>query len=137
MPRSEEIQLPLFKGRGARQPAPEFHLQCLVADVLRRWQSPDWMWTHIGHGGLRTKATAGQLPRAGLMPGWPDLILLSPDGRPHFLELKRRGARLREEQERFGAWCHAHAVPFAWHDNFTDALATLQAWRAVRGGIYA
>lgn len=128
-----EGQRDLFTRRVRQMPAaPEFHLQCMVANTLRRWCTPGWLWTHIGHGGLRSKATAGQLHRAGLRPGWPDLILLSPEGRPHFLELKRRGCRLSEAQQCFASWCHEHGVCFHHHDEFKDVIATLRAWGAVR-----
>jgi hypothetical protein len=131
-------QRDLFTKRARKAPpAREIALQCMVADVLKRWISPGWIFTHIGHGGLRTKTTAIQLKRAGLMPGWPDLILLSPDGRPHFLELKRRGGKLSDAQKRFAAWCREHGVRFEYHDSFDGALKTLRECGAVRTEISA
>jgi VRR-NUC domain len=136
MKRPLEWQLNLFRSkrqRGERPPpAPEFHLQCMVADVLDRWLTPGWIWTHIGHGGLRSKATAAQLKRAGLKPGWPDFIMLSCAGSPYFLELKRRGGQLSEAQQDFERWCVAHNVPFECADEFDIAMLILKRWGIIK-----
>ncbi len=115
---------------------PEFHLHVLVADVLQRWIMPGWRFTHIASGEYRTKATAGRLKAMGVVPGWPDFILLSPDGLAHFLELKRRGQKLSLDQRDFALYAHAHGYPFEWTDNFDVALAILKRWQAVRSGIH-
>jgi hypothetical protein len=130
-------QINLFTKRVAAQPppAPEFNLHCMVADVLRRWADPAWRFTHIASGEFRTKATAARLKRMGVIAGWPDFILLSPAGRPHFLELKRRNATPTEEQREFAEWCTAHDVSYAIARNFDTALDFLKAWGAVRTAI--
>jgi hypothetical protein len=123
----------LFRRRSRKPPpAPEFHLQCLVADILRRWLAPGWRFTHIASGEYRSKATAGRLKR---IPGWPDFILLSPGALAHFLELKRRGRGLTDEQDEFAAYARAHGYPFEWTDNFDKALAILKRWGAIRVAI--
>jgi hypothetical protein len=131
-------QRDLFTRRVRRPPpAPEFHLHILVADVLRRWIMPGWRFTHIASGEYRAKATAGRLKRMGVVPGWADLILLSPGALAHFLELKRRGEKLSEDQEDFADYCAAHGYPFVVTDDFRVALATLKQWGAVRGSVHA
>jgi hypothetical protein len=126
-------------GRPLRKPppAPEFALQCLVADILRRWIKPGWRFTHIASGEYRSKATAGRLKRMGVIPGWPDLILLSPAALAHFLELKRRGEKLSEDQDEFAEYALAHGYPFEWTDNFDKALAILKGWGALRTEVRA
>jgi hypothetical protein len=113
----------------------------MVADVLDRWLAPDWIFTHIASGELRDKATAGRLKRMGVKPGWPDFILISPEGRSHFLELKRRGGRLTPEQAAFADWCEATprevTVAFACCDSFDGALETLKGWGALRVSVNA
>jgi hypothetical protein len=54
----------------------------------------------------------------------PDFVLIGPSGRVFFLELKRIGERLSEEQEDFRLWCVRSAVPYA--------VATLDAWGCLR-----
>lgn len=131
----EERQLSLLKGqrqRGERMPAAvEFHLHCMTADLLRRWCKPGWIWTHLPLGEYRTAATAGRLKRMGVAAGWPDLILLSPSGAPHFLELKRKGRGLSPEQRDFASWCVAHKVQFTVADSFDEAMRILRIWGAV------
>jgi hypothetical protein len=105
-------QLSLFKGkrqRGVHPPAPkEFSIHCMVADDLRRFCPLDWRWTHFPAGEARTETTGARLKRMGTQPGWPDFILLSPAGRFHGLELKRRGNALSDTQLAFRAWCWSH-----------------------------
>jgi hypothetical protein len=131
-------QIDLFTRRPHKPPpAPEFSLHVMVADVLDRWASPGWRFTHFPSGELRDKITAQRLRRMGVKAGWPDFILLSPTRLAHFLELKRRGETLSDNQEDFAAWCAAHNYPFACCDDFNAALATLREWGAVRGSVRA
>ena len=131
-------QIDLFTRRPRKPPsAPEFSLHCMVADVLDRWASPGWRFTHFPSGELRNKITAARLKRMGVKPGWPDFILLSPASVAHFLELKRRGERLSDSQDEFADWCAAHGYPFACCDDFRAALTVLKGWSAVRGGLHA
>jgi hypothetical protein len=137
MPTRRTGQIDLFTKRVRRAPAaPEFALHCMVADTLRRWCRPDWRWTHIASGELRTAATAAKLSRMGVVPGWSDFILLSPTGVAHFLELKRKGSgRLSEAQLGFEAYCARAGYPFEVVDDYALALRVLQAWGAVASGI--
>lgn len=131
-------QVDLFTKRVRKPPpAPEFALQCMVADILNRWITPGWRFTHPASGELRSKATAARLKRMGVHKGWPDFILLSPAALAHFLELKRRGEKLSDDQEDFESYCQAHGYPHAWTDSFDVALAILKRWGALRTGISA
>jgi len=129
-------QLSLFGGkrqRGVKRPsAPEYALHCMVADTLRRWGNSDWRWTHIASGEKRTPRTAGRLKRMGVQKGWHDFILLSPQGRAHFLELKRKGGSLTDEQCELAEWMRHAGYPFAMADNYNDAVIALRDWGAVR-----
>jgi hypothetical protein len=125
-------QLSHFKGkrqRGVRQSAPkEFSIHCMVADDLRRFCAPDWRWTHFPAGEARTAATGARLKRMGTQAGWPDFILLDPDGRFYGLELKRRGNTLSDTQLAFRAWCWSHDVRYAVADSYHEAVAVLKIW---------
>lgn len=129
-------QLSLFKkNHRVRRAAPlEFATHCLIADTLRRWQSPGWRWTHFPAGEKRNPRTAGRLKRMGVARGWPDFVLLSPlpDPRAHFLEVKRQDEHLNEAQVEFQEFCelnqYQHAVVFT----YADALTQLKVWGAVR-----
>ena len=146
-------QLSLFKGkrqRGVkRPPAKEFATHCMVADTLRRWQTPGWRWSHFPAGEFRHPAVAMRLKRMGVQVGWPDFVLLSgipatsdaiaanPDfvGTAHFLELKRQGSKLSDWQQSFAEFCAFNGYPYFWCDNYRDAVNQLKAWGAVRASV--
>jgi hypothetical protein len=107
-------------------------LQCAVADLLRRHVLPDWQWSHFPAGEWRGVVTGARLKRFGLQRGWPDFILLSPDGRFHGLELKRAGESLTDDQEAFQLWAIRHAVTYSVAFNSEQAFAVLTAWGALR-----
>ena len=60
-------QLHLFRGRkqcGIAPPvASEYQLHCAVADTVRRWIMPGWIYTHIASGEKRDAVTAAWLKR--------------------------------------------------------------------------
>jgi hypothetical protein len=137
-------QLNLFAGKRQRGRRPsyklEFSTHVAVADVLRRWQTPGWRWSHFPAGEWRHPATAARLQRMGLQVGWPDFILLAPRvtdarGVTHFLELKREGATLSNYQHAFMEFCTLNGYPYVWCDNFKDALHHLKTWGAVRASV--
>jgi hypothetical protein len=121
----------------------EFSIHVAVADVLRRWSTPGWRWTHLPFGEHRNAVTGARLKRMGTQVGWPDFILLSPAilpdlaGTAHFLELKREGSKLNEFQKSFADFCAENGFPHFWCDNFKDAINQLKAWGAVRASVSA
>jgi hypothetical protein len=137
-----ERQLHLFKSRrqrGTVAPPPlEFAVHCAVADTLKRWATPTWIWTHLPFGEHRTAITGARLKRLGTQPGWPDFIFLAPleyGRRPFFLELKRRGAKLTEHQAGFALWCQLNDCPHAVTSDYETAVKILQGWGALRMGV--
>jgi hypothetical protein len=131
-------QLDIFKGRrqrGAKLPTPkEYELHCMVADVLHRWCHPDWRYTHLPLGEYRTPATAARLARMGVTRGWPDFMFFSCNTGDlvHFLELKRVGGRLSEDQEEIARHLIAGGCWYHVADNFDDALRVLREAGIVR-----
>lgn len=129
-------RLPLFTGQimtHDKLPSPkELVLHFSVRKELERFCKADWKWTHFPSGELRDDVTAAKLKRMGTKAGWPDFILVSPEGIFHGLELKRKGEGLNDAQQDF----HDHAIRLGWKvataDTFTDALAILQGWGCLR-----
>lgn len=133
-------QLNLFKGkrqRGTRPPpAQEFAVHCMVADILRRWAMPGWIWAHYPAGELRDTVTGARLKRMGTKPGVADFLLVAPPaGQLHALELKRKGERPNDEQAAFLDAVRAAGGMAAWVDNFDDAVRVLRDWGAVRASV--
>jgi hypothetical protein len=95
-------QLHLLKSRQQRGTAPpgpsEYQLHVAVANVVRRWIMPIWIFTHIANGEKRDAVTAARLKRMGVTAGFPDLVFFGPAGQVCFVELKAKGGRLSEAQ---------------------------------------
>jgi hypothetical protein len=124
-------QLSLFKGRrqrGVSAPPPlEFASHAFIADLLKRFCNPEWIYTHIPLGELRDKATAAKLSRMGVKPGWPDFQFAGSGARMFFLELKRRGrGRVSDNQSFVIAHLAACGFPILITDSVDDAVATLK-----------
>jgi hypothetical protein len=113
----------------------ELALHFGVADLLRRFARPDWRWGHYPAGEHREPRVAAKLKAMGVQRGWPDLMLFSPTGRFHALELKREGESLTEDQNSFAAWCAAAGVPYGVARTLDEALRFLSAWGVLRVGI--
>lgn len=134
---SEAPLLMLAEGRKPRlrkasQMRPkEIVLHLRLAGFLRAYIRPDWRWTHIASGERRDTRTAAKLKAMGLACGWPDILLLSPAGVAHFIELKRAGGRLSEAQELFRRWCAARGVAHVVASTFKAALDALRRWNAL------
>jgi len=67
----------------------------------------------------------------GLARGWPDLTLVSPTGVVHFLEFKRIGGVLSDDQRAFQKWAEDCGIAHAVVKTFDDALAALKHCGAV------
>lgn len=134
-------QLSLFKGRkqkGVKPPLPlEFATQCAIADTLRRACVAGWLWSHFPSGENRDAGTGARLKRMGLKKGWADLLLISPEGVHHWLELKRGKAPLTEEQEAFRDACWARGVAWSVARSYDEAIAQLSSWGALRVAVTA
>jgi hypothetical protein len=143
-----ERQLHLFrsrKQRGQAPPAPtEFALHCAVADMLRRWAVPGWKWSHFPAGeerpaqiinGKRVSFAGARLKRMGLNRGFPDFQFFHVDGRVAFLELKRAGETLDDDQAVIAEHMVHAGHGYLCTASFDEAIATLVAWGVLRAGI--
>lgn len=139
-------QLSLFKSkrqRGTQPPPPlEFALHCAVADTIKRWILPGWIWTHFPAGearphqiirGKRVSLTGARLMRMGLNTGFPDFQFFHVEGACCFLELKRKGQQLDEDQADIAIHLIRAGHGYLKTDSFDDAIAALVDWKIVRG----
>lgn len=116
-----------------KAPAPkEIVLHIQVATVLKQYLAQGWAFTHPASGEHRDKRTAAKLKAMGTMPGWPDLILVSPTGLFHGLELKRKGGSLSDAQKAFKMLAIEQGWPFCVADNLDAALDVLNDWGCLR-----
>jgi hypothetical protein len=139
-------QLDIFKSkrqRGTMPPPPlEFALHCAVADMLRRWIMPGWVWTHFPAGearpsqiikGKRVSITGARLKRMGLHTGFPDFQFFHCDGQCAFLELKRKGATVDEDQEAIAQHLKTAGHLYLVTDKLDVAIEALVDWEILRG----
>lgn len=126
-PRKDGKPRVLRKPRKA-PPALEFPVACMVADTLRRFANAHWVWSHFPAGEQRTAATGARLQRMGLKKGWSDYLLISPIGRLHCLEMKRRGERMTPEQQAFAHDMERAEVPHRVAQSYDEAIKILQSW---------
>lgn len=92
---------------------------------------------HVPNGSVLAgdaKARAMQsnaLKRAGMRPGFADLILIRRTADGHavgMMEIKREGGKLEPSQEAFRDLCEDWRMPFAVVRSVDDAKETLQEW---------
>jgi hypothetical protein len=129
-------QLSFFKSkqqRGTAPPAPtEFSIHVAIADLLRRWALPGIEWSHFPAGELRSQATAGRLHRMGTRRGWADFQIFDSKGAVMFLEIKRPGGRLSEDQRRIADHMKQAGHKFEVVDSVESAIGVLVVWGVVR-----
>lgn len=112
--------------------AKESVLHFAVAEMLRRHADDAWRWTHVPLGEKRDARTGAKLKKMGAQPGWPDFILIDPHGRAHFIELKRVGETLSEEQEELRLWATRYGIPFVVAHDTADVFLAFKVWRVLR-----
>ena len=128
-----QLPLPLPGRRRTRSSPPiERRTHIAIADLLRVAARKDWIWSHIANGEHRSKATAALLQRMGVRPGLFDFMLIGPDGRHFWLELKRGKAPLSEAQKQFLGELAVRDVTHAVARSFDEAVATLRQWAVLR-----
>lgn len=128
-PRARKFQLVPF----------ERDIQAAVAKLLEWAIAPGWRFTANSTGAWYSfdKETAARIGRwlreQGVKPGWPDLLLVSPLGQFHGLELKRgKLGVLSDEQLAFQDHCLTFGWTYEVATSFSEAEAILRGWGALR-----
>ena len=119
--------------RGTKLPPPlEFQTHCALADTITRWALPGWWWFHYPAGELRQPITAARLKRMGTKAGVADFGFFHSTGRVCWLELKRPGNDVSDEQADFLGFMAAcgHGVALCW--SYEQAVKTLIDWKVLR-----
>jgi len=63
---------------------------------------PHAIIAHVPNGGGRTEGEARKMKRLGVLPGFPDLIVMPGGGQTLLLEVKAEKGRVSPEQRAFG-----------------------------------
>jgi len=110
----------------------ELRLHLGAVGVWRRLGHPDWLCWHTPNGEIRDARAASKLKAMGVKRGIPDLLLLSPAGALHCLELKAARGRLSDDQEAVQAFCISAGVPFVVAHSIVEVLTAFDAWGCLR-----
>ena len=94
-------------------------------------------WRAFGVPGslVATIPNMGAFGQSGLFKGLPDLMVVSPglpDGHVGFIELKKSGGLVSEQQADFAALCHLRGI--LWEVTFgrDEPIHVLEKWGAVK-----
>lgn len=116
----------------AALPFSEHALQTVVCEYMARAVRPELHWTAIPNGGKRDLRTAVKLKTEGVKRGSPDIVILLPEGRVAWLELKIKGGSLSVEQQAFRNICQRLGHHWAVAKTLDEAAAFLTAIGAVK-----
>lgn len=86
--------------------------------------------------GKRVSITGARLKRMGLHRGFPDFQFFHNSGRCAFLELKRRGETLDDEQDEIAAHLIAAGHGYLCSSDYREVIETLKGWGVLRSGIH-
>jgi len=109
------------------EPGTEAQIQARLIAALRL-RAPSVRVVSVPNEGLRSVGAAARLRATGMRAGFPDLIVLGPDGRCAFLEMKARGGSLSKEQVGWCFWLAQMGFPVAV---FRDHMAACEWLRSL------
>lgn len=78
--------------------------------------------------GATSPAKGARLKAMGLRAGLSDTVLIGPDCRAYFLEIKTPTGRLSESQKKFEALCIKRGWPYAVARSVDEAVAIVKKW---------
>lgn len=94
-------------------------------------------WRSCGVPGslVATIPNANAFGQSGLTRGLPDLLVIAPSLPIGFIELKKAGGLISEEQADFAALCHLRGI--LWEVTFgrDEPIKLLEKWGAVKATV--
>lgn len=112
------------KARDLEGPLQAAMVKAVETIYAKAFATHQMKWTHIPHGGQRTKAAGGKLKAQGVRPGWPDLLLCVGPLHVH-IEVKTPEGELTLEQKQHAAYCRMHSIPHHVVRSVDDLLAVV------------
>lgn len=119
--------------RSRRQIAPmEDAIQSTIIQLLHLRADPRTIYAHIPNGIPATARVGARFVRLGMLPGAADLLVITPDAVPHFIEIKSSRGYQSEPQKAFQARCQQIGVDYCLVRSTREAEAVLDGWGAFR-----
>jgi hypothetical protein len=107
--------------------ASEHAIQAAIIEYLRAVLPRTYRAVAVANSPRSAIAGAKEKAR-GMAKGFPDMILIGPDGVCAFMEVKRPGGRLSPEQAEWGEWIVNGGGEYAVVRSVDDVAACLKAW---------
>jgi hypothetical protein len=112
-------------------PAPDRNGEARIQAAIVEWVrtiAPDVLIFAVPNGGLRSKAEAARLKWTGVVAGVPDLAVIAPSGKAHFLEVKTPTGRLSDDQREIIAALGRLGSPFMTVTSIDDVRRAFSCW---------
>jgi hypothetical protein len=130
---SEFVQKPAGVERPGElsQPRRDFNLEARTQAAVVEWVrlvAPHVLAFSIPNGGYRTPAEPARMKWTGTVAGVPDLAIVVPGGRVHFLEVKAPGGSLSAAQRAIHESLVGLGTPPAIVRSLDDVRLAFAAW---------
>jgi hypothetical protein len=117
--------------KGPREDA----IQEAIVQLLRLAADRRTIYFAIPNGIPASPRIGARFVKHGLLAGAPDLLIITPDGRTNFLEVKAPDGRQSDAQKDFQARCAIVRVNYRVVRSLGEAEEVLREWNALRGTI--
>jgi hypothetical protein len=111
---------------------PEDAIQEAIIQLLRLVADRRTIFMSIPNGMYSSARIGARFVKAGLLAGAPDLLIITPDGRPHFMEVKAPDGRQSEAQKAFQAREAVVRLDYSVVRSLGEAEEMLSKWGALR-----
>ena len=105
----------------------EAKIQASIVEWVRT-VAPGVLIFAVPNGGLRSRVEAARLKWTGVVAGIPDLAVIAPSGKAHFLEVKTATGRLSEAQREIMGVIGRLGAPFMTVTGIDDVRRAFSGW---------
>jgi hypothetical protein len=105
----------------------EARVQASIVEYVRA-AAPETLVFHPANGDWRTPAEAARFRWLGVTAGVPDLVVIPPGGRAHFLEVKSERGSLSQAQRAVMAQLEKLGAPVAVVRSIDDVRRAFAEW---------
>jgi hypothetical protein len=109
----------------------EVSIQTKAIFELRKIIKDDWRFLHPRNEEVQSPRTVSKQMALGMLPGVPDIIAFSPEGKPHFMEFKSENGDLDDNQQNFQMWAIRANLPHSVVRSVGEAMKVFQFWGCI------
>jgi hypothetical protein len=110
----------------------EVSIQIKAIFALRKIIKDDWRFLHPPNEEVQNSRTVSKQLAFGMLPGVPDIIAFSPEGKVHFMEFKREDGALDDAQQDFQLWAIRANLPHSVVRSVDEAMRVFRFLGAIR-----